>query len=63
MNGLWDLSTLTRDWTWALAVKMLSPNHWTARKFPIKWFGEVKNKNLGLNSDSATYYVTLKKIM
>ena len=25
---------MTRDETWALAVKMLSPNHCTARKFP-----------------------------
>ena len=25
--------------------------------------GEKKNKNLGSNSDSATYYVTLKKII
>ena len=26
--GLQDLSSLTRDRTWALAVKALSPNHW-----------------------------------
>ena len=32
-RGLWDLSSLTRDWTWALAVKALSANHWTAKKF------------------------------
>ena len=30
---LMDLSCLTRDQTWALAVKALSPNHWTAREF------------------------------
>ena len=30
----WDLSSQTRDWTWALAVKALSPNHWTARQVP-----------------------------
>ena len=29
-----DLSSRTRDWTWATAVKALSPNHWTAREFP-----------------------------
>ena len=32
--GLQDLSSLTRDWTWALAVKTISPNHWTTREFP-----------------------------
>ena len=30
--GLWDLISLTRDWTWASAVK--APNHWTTREFP-----------------------------
>ena len=30
---LQDLSSLTRNWTWAIAVKVLSPNHWTAREF------------------------------
>ena len=29
-----DLSSLTRDWTQAMAVKVWSPNHWTAREFP-----------------------------
>ena len=34
MQSLWDLSFLTRDWTWAIAVKVVwSPKHWTARKF------------------------------
>ena len=32
--GLWGLSSPTRDWTLALAVKVLSPNHWTSREFP-----------------------------
>ena len=36
--GRWDLSSLTRNWTWATAVKALSPNHWTARKFPGIFF-------------------------
>ena len=27
--SLWDLSFLTRDWTWAMQVKAQSPNHWT----------------------------------
>ena len=33
-HGLWDLSSPTRDRTQAPAVKVLSPNHWTAREFP-----------------------------
>ena len=33
-HGLQHLSSLTRDWTWATAVKAPSPNHWTAREFP-----------------------------
>ena len=32
-HSLWDLSSLTRDQTCALAEKELSPNHWAARKF------------------------------
>ena len=32
--GLWDLSSLTRDGTWATAVKAPNPNHWTAREIP-----------------------------
>ena len=30
--GLWGLISLTRDWTWASAMK--APNHWTTREFP-----------------------------
>ena len=32
--SLQDLSSLTRDRTWAMAVKAPSPNHWTTREFP-----------------------------
>jgi len=35
-RGMWDLSSLTRDRTQALAVKGWSLNHWTARKVPWK---------------------------
>ena len=35
---LWNLRSLTRDWTWVTAVKVSSPNHWTARKFPDESF-------------------------
>ena len=30
-RGWWDLNSLTRD----LAVKLRSPNHWTAKRFPF----------------------------
>ena len=36
--NLWDLSSLTRDRTQALAVRVQSPSHWTAREFPIQPF-------------------------
>ena len=29
--SLWDLSSSTRDWTWASEVKAPSPHHWSAR--------------------------------
>ena len=32
--SLQDLSSLTRDWTPAPAMKAPSPNHWTSREFP-----------------------------
>ena len=35
-QGLWDLSSLTRDWPGPLTVKTQSPNHWTAREVPRK---------------------------
>ena len=36
LHGLWDPSSLTRDWTQASAVKAQSPNHSTTREFPIE---------------------------
>ena len=33
-HSLQDLSSLTRDGTLVLAVKALSPNHWTTRELP-----------------------------
>ena len=33
LQGLQDLSSLTRDWTQTTAVEALSPNHWTTRDF------------------------------
>ena len=34
LHSLQDLSSLTRDWTQTTAVKVPSPNHWTARELP-----------------------------
>ena len=34
LYGLWDLSSPTRNWIQATAVKAVSPNLWTTRKFP-----------------------------
>ena len=31
---LWGLSSLTRDWTWAMAMKAQNPNHWATRELP-----------------------------
>ena len=36
--GFGGLSSLTRDWTWPLAMKALSPHHWTSREFPCDYF-------------------------
>ena len=36
-QGLWDLSSLTSNWTQATAVKVLSPSHWTVREFPVSF--------------------------
>ena len=32
---LWELRLPSRDWTQAMAVKGLNPNHWTARELPV----------------------------
>ena len=31
---LWGLSSLTRDWTCAMAMKAQNPNHWATRELP-----------------------------
>ena len=35
LRSLRDGISLPRDQTWAPAVKAVSPNHWTIRKFPV----------------------------
>ena len=37
-QGIWDLSSPTRDQTHTLCVGSWSPNHWTAREVPINIF-------------------------
>ena len=32
-TGLWEISSPSGDWTWALAMKELSPNHWIITEF------------------------------
>ena len=36
VTWLMGFSSPTLDWTWAMAAKALSSNHWTAREFPQK---------------------------
>ena len=36
--GLQNLSSPSRDWTQTTAVKVLSPNHWTAKGIPLTFF-------------------------
>ena len=34
IHDLWEIDSLTRDWTQALAEKTQNPNQWTSREFP-----------------------------
>ena len=38
LRDLWDLTSPTRDGTWALWSEHTESNHWTAKKFPWKLF-------------------------
>ena len=40
--SLWDLSSTTRDQTWAPAVKVLNPKHWPAREFRFTFITRKK---------------------
>ena len=42
----WDLSSLIRDRTCTLAVKVLGCNHWATREFPTSVFGFFLKKGL-----------------
>ena len=54
-SGLSD-SSLPRDWTWAMAVKALSPNQWTARKFPQKHLLGMQSGIITLQNSSVVSY-------
>ena len=38
LHSMWDLSSPSRDWTWASAMQVWSSNHWTARGVPVLMF-------------------------
>ena len=40
--SLQDLSSLTRDWTWATAVKTLNPDYGTTRECPKKFLSHMR---------------------
>ena len=42
---LQDLSSQTKDWTWALAVKVPGPSCWTTREFPLFTFFMMEYKH------------------
>ena len=35
---MWDLSSLTRDWTWIPCIAREILNHWTAKEVPVSLF-------------------------
>ena len=47
LRGFQNISLLTRDWTWVIAVKAPSPSHWTAREFPM--MASVKSPQCSLS--------------
>ena len=40
-HGLVDVSSLTRNWTWATTVRALSPTHWTTWESPLRASSEL----------------------
>ena len=45
LHGFQALGYLTRDQTQALALKALSPNHWTTREIPKNGILEAKHRS------------------
>ena len=56
-RGLWDLSSATRDWTWATAVKAPNPNHWTTRELPDCEYVKVTGNSSSLVTAPYLYTV------
>ena len=48
-SPFWIIVPPTRNWTWAQAVKALSPKRWTAREFPHLTFDRCCLPYLGLS--------------
>ena len=61
-QGLWDLSSPTRDQTQPLAVEAQSFNHWTAREFSksLKNFVYYRSK---LNQKSVNFFSAGRTIL
>ena len=69
-HSLWDLSSLTWDSTRAIAVKVLSPNHWTARELPYyflnykhstcPWLKKIQTAHVGILPFFSTEFRCLK---
>ena len=34
LQGMWNLRSLIRDWTWTPCIGRWTPNHWTSREIP-----------------------------
>ena len=56
-RGLRDLSSPTRGWTQAMAVKAPSPNHWNAKGFPSLFLFYTHFCDYGERKD--TYIISL----
>ena len=38
LQGMWDLSSSTKDWTQSPSIGRQSLDHWTTREVPCNWF-------------------------
>ena len=58
LRGLQDLSSPTRDLTWATSVKVWSPNHWPAWEFSGEraWDIRVSFHDTGLRNEWSLGY-------
>ena len=57
--GLWDLSSLTRDWTWGTALKAQNPDHWTTSELLSFAFPVSKHSHIFLflcSKENSSYF-------